>query len=162
MQEGLLEAAGAALRSILTPGLLGALGLLLLVALAPRRGRKRRSAAARTSAPDASGSLPEPPIEGELRELHDLVAALRDEVAALRESLAAEPRGPGPGSSALDVDLAWLGLERAHLDEPDRLRAAWRAAARRTHPDSPGGDPDTFRRVQEAWSRVSAAAGLER
>ena len=34
------------------------------------------------------------------------------------------------------------------------LKAAWRKAARRTHPDH-GGDPAEFRAVSEAWQLVS-------
>jgi hypothetical protein len=68
--------------------------------------------------------------------------------------------GPGDGSrSRAEMDaLAVLGLE-ADADM-SATRAAWRAAAKASHPDMAGDDPEAaerFRAVQAAWEVLSAA-----
>ena len=64
----------------------------------------------------------------------------------------------------------WAGVEdlegTAHYDAlgapptatAAELRSAFRAAARRTHPDKPGGSATAFARVQRAWEVLSDPA----
>lgn len=64
------------------------------------------------------------------------------------------PRCRSPlGPLTIDAAIALLDRHAPGLmwdwDDPDGVHAAWRIAARATHPDT-GGDPATFRRVTEA------------
>lgn len=52
-----------------------------------------------------------------------------------------------------------LGVSRGASDE--EVRQAYRAAARRTHPDL-GGDPTAFAAVGEAWRRIRECGDRER
>src|SRR4051812_13968758 len=40
------------------------------------------------------------------------------------------------------------------LADQDAIRAAYHAAAKRSHPDRPGGDADAFREVVDAYARL--------
>lgn len=53
-----------------------------------------------------------------------------------------------------------LGLSALHT--PADLRRAFREAAKRAHPDRPGGDPDRFREVVEAFHVLQAGAAQAR
>jgi hypothetical protein len=52
-------------------------------------------------------------------------------------------------------DLNALGLPAMPADF-DALKRAWRAAARRTHPDAPGGDAESFKSARAAYERLAA------
>lgn len=54
------------------------------------------------------------------------------------------------------ASLAALGLTSMPADEA-ALKAAWREAAKRTHPDAPGGNPEAFMRARTAYERLRAA-----
>jgi hypothetical protein len=101
----------------------------------------------------------------------DYFAGLGDEEAAARAADESAQRsysrashyawgGPGDGSrSRAELDaLRVLGLE-ADADM-DSIKAAWRAAAKASHPDIAGNDADAaerFRAVQAAFEVLSAA-----
>ena len=53
------------------------------------------------------------------------------------------------------ADLAVLGL--ALMPDAGGLTRAWREAAKRSHPDAPGGDPEAFKRARAAYERLRAA-----
>ncbi|WP_245158282.1 MULTISPECIES: J domain-containing protein [unclassified Brevundimonas] len=59
-----------------------------------------------------------------------------------------------PPPLSLAQARAVLGLDRADAPSP---AAAFRAAAKASHPDRAGGDVERFRRVVEAWTVVRAA-----
>ncbi|MFN4041406.1 MAG: J domain-containing protein [Brevundimonas sp.] len=59
-----------------------------------------------------------------------------------------------PPPLSLAQARAVLGLDRADAPSP---AAAFRAAAKASHPDRAGGDAESFRRVVEAWTVVRAA-----
>lgn len=52
-------------------------------------------------------------------------------------------------------DLAALRLAAVPADV-DALKRAWREAARRTHPDAPGGDAESFKSARAAYERLVA------
>ncbi|GGI77808.1 hypothetical protein GCM10007973_13300 [Polymorphobacter multimanifer] len=101
----------------------------------------------------------------------DYFAGLSDEEAATRAKEEEGQRhykrashwdwgGPGDGSrSRAELDaLHALGLD-ADADM-DAAKAAWRTAAKASHPDIAGNDPEAatrFRTVQAAWEVLSAA-----
>jgi hypothetical protein len=67
----------------------------------------------------------------------------------------ARPRDPHAGLAA---SLAALGLSAMPKTEKE-LKAAWRAAAKRTHPDR-GGSEAAFKAAKAAYERVAAAMGV--
>ena len=58
-----------------------------------------------------------------------------------------------PGAAAGDPRTAYEVLGVARTASAEELRRAYRAAARRTHPDA-GGDARDFRAVVRAWEAV--------
>jgi len=53
-----------------------------------------------------------------------------------------------------------LGVSPACSDRI--LRAAYRAAAKETHPDAPSGSDEAFRRLDEAMNRICQARGIKK
>jgi curved DNA-binding protein len=56
---------------------------------------------------------------------------------------------------AMSLQEARKTLEVAALATPTEVRRAFRDAAKRAHPDRPGGAPDAFRKVVEAYQRLN-------
>jgi curved DNA-binding protein len=56
---------------------------------------------------------------------------------------------------AMSLQEARRTLEVAALATPGEVRRAFRDAAKRAHPDRPGGAPDAFRKVVEAYQRLN-------
>lgn len=81
-----------------------------------------------------------------------------EEFARLYEAITGQPWRGGPGASpmpsASSADLAVLGLRSMPTDA--ELRAAWRSAAMRHHPDA-GGRAEDFTRVRAAYERLQKA-----
>lgn len=64
--------------------------------------------------------------------------------------------GPMTEQRALELLRTHAGwLSGPDHDDAEQIVRAWRAAVKRTHPDT-GGDPDTFREVQAAYEFLSA------
>lgn len=80
-----------------------------------------------------------------------------EEFAQVYEAITGRPWRGGPGASAPTAaagDLAALGL-RSMPTGPE-LQVAWRAAARRHHPDA-GGRAEDFTRARAAYERLQKA-----
>lgn len=101
----------------------------------------------------------------------DYFAGLSDEEAATRVKDEEGQRhykrashwewgGPGDGSrSRAELDALKV-LDIDSDADMDAIKAAWRAAAKASHPDIAGADPaaaERFRTVQAAWEVLSAA-----
>ncbi|MGH6958329.1 MAG: DnaJ domain-containing protein, partial [Caulobacteraceae bacterium] len=60
--------------------------------------------------------------------------------------------------TSIDEAYALLGLERGAA--PAEATAAFRAAAKRAHPDRPGGDAERFRQILAAYRLVQSVPRL--
>ena len=65
---------------------------------------------------------------------------------------------PGAGEARRHPDLIALRLTRMPSSR-DELRRAYRSAARKAHPDTPGGSEEAFLAVSGAFGRLSNALG---
>ena len=86
------------------------------------------------------------------------LCALREAVRAYR---LADNRGIGSVFAQMaklvalpDPNDPWRLLGITQSDSQERKLEAYRAALKRTHPDTPGGDPDTFMRVKAAGVKI--------
>lgn len=75
----------------------------------------------------------------------------------LRLKIAAMADRPAPLSLKAARELLGVGATASAAE----LRRAFRAAAKQAHPDRPGGSPERFRQVADAYRRLQRPGGLE-
>lgn len=103
------------------------------------------------------------PASGEVRfaeaegvDAFDAFAAFAEHLRAGGAAPRAAPAPAATPASDLGADLAALGLDA--VPDPEGLRRAWRAAARKHHPDA-GGDPARFAAARRAYEHLARRAG---